>query len=225
MDIFLDIETIPTQRADLRAEFVAAVKAPGQYKKPESIAEWMRDNAEAEAEAAILKTALDGCFGHVLCIGVAIDDQAPLVFCQATGAEDAPEAEGGTLRDLAAHLANEISQAAVPVFIGHNLVEFDLRFTLQRSIVCGVPLGGYLPFDKRPWDAGVYDTMVKWAGHKNRVGLDKLAQALGLPGKGEIDGSQVWPLVQAGRLQDVLDYCARDVELTRAVYKRMTFQA
>jgi len=225
VNIYLDIETIPTQRADLRAEFAAAVKPPGNYKKPESIAEWMRDNAEAETEAMVAKTALDGTYGHIFCIGVAIDDAAPEVFCHATGAGDAPALERKTLTELHALLSDEtFKRAGLPLFVGHNLVEFDLRFLLQRAIVCAVPFHT-LPFNKRPWDEGVYDTMVKWAGPRGHISLDRLSKALGFPGKGEIDGSMVWPLVQEGRIQEVRDYCARDVELTRQVYKRMTFQA
>jgi hypothetical protein len=32
-NIFLDIETIPCQRADIKADLLAAVKAPATYKK------------------------------------------------------------------------------------------------------------------------------------------------------------------------------------------------
>jgi len=55
--------------------------------------------------------------------------------------------------------------------------------------------------------------------------LYKLCRALGVESpKGEIDGSRVWEYVKAGRLYDVAEYCKKDVEATRQVYKRMTFQ-
>ena len=38
-----------------------------------------------------------------------------------------------------------------------------------------------------------------------------------------MDGSKVWPMVQAGQIAEVADYCAGDVERTRAMFKRMTF--
>jgi len=225
MNVYLDIETIPTQRDDLRAEFAAAVKPPANYKKPDTIAEWMHDNRDIEVAEAIAKTSFDGAYGHILCIGVAFDDQAPEVFCSATSAADAPSSEPLMLRAFIDWFKAKVDQYDRPLFIGHNLIEFDLRFLFQRSIVCGIAPSAYIPFDKRPWDDGVYDTMVKWAGTKNRVGLDKLAKALGLQGKGGIDGSMVWPMVQEGRIKEVCDYCAADVALTREVYKRMTFQA
>ena len=64
---------------------------------------------------------------------------------------------------------------------------------------------------------------MQWAGVGNRVSLDKLCKALGLPGKGEIDGSKVWDYVRDGRIAEVADYCADDVRKVWAVYRRMTF--
>ena len=40
----------------------------------------------------------------------------------------------------------------------------------------------------------------------------------------EIDGAGVWDAVAAGRIVDVATYCAADVERTRSMYWRMTFQ-
>ena len=37
-NIYFDIETIPTQRDDIKAVLLAAIKPPGTYKKAESIA-------------------------------------------------------------------------------------------------------------------------------------------------------------------------------------------
>jgi predicted PolB exonuclease-like 3'-5' exonuclease len=63
---------------------------------------------------------------------------------------------------------------------------------------------------------------VKWSN--TNVGLEHLALALGIPTPKEgIDGSQVFDFYKAGKLDEIADYCKRDVETTRAVYKRMTF--
>lgn len=224
MNIYLDIETIPSQSPGLRADFAAQVQAPGQYKKADSIAEWLLNNRDIEADAMLAKTSLDGAFGHILCVGAAIDDGAPVVFCNTSHASNAAVGENLTLAEFNAWLQEACGPTSRPLFIGHNLVEFDLRFLFHRSIVCSVKPCVYIPFEKRPWDEGVYDTMTKWAGIKNRVSLDKIAKALGLLGKNGIDGSMVWPMVQAGKIKEVCDYCADDVVLTRNVYKRMTFQ-
>ncbi|MNT91954.1 putative 3'-5' exonuclease related to the exonuclease domain of PolB [compost metagenome] len=66
--------------------------------------------------------------------------------------------------------------------------------------------------------------MTQWAGHGNRISLDNLCTALGLPGKGEIDGSQVYDYWKAGRIAELIAYCADDVHKAREVHRRMTFQ-
>jgi hypothetical protein len=221
MLITLDIETCPSQSAELRAEFLANVKAPAQYKKPESIAEWLKENAEAEAEAAWRKTSFDGAYGHVCVIGIAVDDEAPQAIYSADWLAD----EANVLRQLFS-LVDSVCAThpnVRPPFVGHNLVEFDLRFLFQRAVVLGVKPSRHIPFSAKPWDDSVYDTMARWAGIKDRVKLDKLAKACGLSGKGDIDGSMVWNYVRDGRIAEVAEYCCHDVSLARAIYRRMTF--
>jgi hypothetical protein len=75
MELHLDIETLPTDRADVIDMLAASIKAPAQYKKPESIAQWLEENKASELDALHRKTALDGAFGHICCIGFAIDDE------------------------------------------------------------------------------------------------------------------------------------------------------
>ena len=50
MNIYLDIETIPSQDPALLAKFRGEVTAPATYKKPESIAEWLAENADRVAQ-------------------------------------------------------------------------------------------------------------------------------------------------------------------------------
>lgn len=221
MLITLDIETCPSQSEELRAEFLANVKTPAQYKKPESIAEWLKENAEAEADAAWRKTSFDGAYGHVCVIGVAFDDEPPIALYDT----DWVGGEAGILRNLFSLVDEACTEQpnVRPVFVGHNLVEFDLRFIFQRAVVLGVKPSSFIPFSAKPWDGSVYDTMVRW-GATRGGSLDKIAKALGLGGKGDIDGSMVWDYVRDGRIAEIAEYCRRDVALARAIYKRMTFQ-
>lgn len=221
MLITLDIETCPGQAPELRAEFLANVKAPAQYKKPESIAEWLKENAEAEAEAAWRKTSFDGAYGHVCVIGLALDDNEPIALYE----DDWHANEASVLRRAFDWIDSAcMAQPNVrPTFVGHNLVEFDLRFLFQRAVVLGVRPSRFIPFSAKPWDDSVFDTMARWAGVKDRVKLDKLAKACGLDGKGDIEGSMVWDYVRDGRIAEIAEYCRHDVALARAIYKRMTF--
>jgi predicted PolB exonuclease-like 3'-5' exonuclease len=80
-----------------------------------------------------------------------------------------------------------------------------------------VELGSYSP-------AGVFDTMQRWwSGAKRTVALDDLAWALGLETSksDEVDGSQVFSLYKAGRLDIIREYNLKDVRLTRQVYERL----
>lgn len=220
--LFLDIETIPTEREDVIADLRSGIKPPAQYKKPESIAEWMRDNLEAETDQAVRKTALDGAFGRVCVAGFAIDEG------EVDSVSDDTD-EGVVLRGLNNFLDASISpnHFRSVIVVTHYGTGFDLRFLWQRCIVHGIkphPIIRQAAMAK-PWDACVYDTMVQWAGQKGSISLDKLCRALGVESpKGEMDGSMVYDYVRAGRIADVAAYCRRDVEALREVYYRMTFQ-
>jgi hypothetical protein len=218
MNLFLDIESTPTTRQDVRDYIAATVMPPAQMKKAETIAAWEANDKAAAVEEAVAKTGLDGAFGQVFCIGWAINDLAP---CTAYGLDEAT-----VLRDFARQVPN--TDRFTTTVIGHNVSAFDLRFLTQRYIVNGIkpPMVIARAAQAKPWESEkVFDTMVQWSGVKDRIALDKLCMALSIPSpKGELDGSKVWEYVQAGKLTEVAAYCERDVEATRAVWRRMTFQ-
>ena len=110
-------------------------------------------------------------------------------------------------------------------FIGHNVMDFDLRFIYQRSIIHRVKPAYELNF-ARYRNYPIYDTMKEWVKWSNSaVGLEKIALALGIPTpKDGIDGSQVYEFYKQGKANDILEYCKRDVEATRSVFKRMNFE-
>lgn len=221
MNIVIDIETLPTMREDVIADIRANVKPPATYKKPESIAEWIKTEGEAAAEQEVRRTALDGAYGRVCVIGWAVDDQpAAAIYSE--------ENEPMLLQAL-----NNAFERIPPTeyftttIIGHNVAEFDLRFLVQRFIVNGIQPHMLIgrAAQAKPWEGDkVFDTMVQWAGTKNRVSLDKLCKALSIPTpKADITGATVYDAVMSGRIAEVAEYCKRDVEATRLVYERMKF--
>lgn len=221
LPFFLDIETIPTQRSDVREFIASTITHPGNIKKPESIAAWVKDEKPAVIEDAVDKTGLDGAFGQIVCIGFdAHDDGEPDVIFGLN--------EHEVLTKFNTRLHNDLrsSDLQSTTVVGHNVSSFDLRFLLQRFIVNGIRPHQLIhrAAQAKPWEVErVFDTMVQFAGIGNRISLDKLCLALGLPGKGAITGADVWPMVKAGKIKEVADYCADDVRKTRAVFKRMTF--
>ncbi len=67
----------------------------------------------------------------------------------------------------------------------------------------------------------LYDFLSNFGMTRLRGGFDLLARLIGLPGKGEIAGSDVQGLWEAGRRQDIARYCRRDVIQTYFLFLRM----
>lgn len=236
LHLYLDIETVPGQhpsvRATLQAEAEsqkAQVKAPSNYKDEAKIAEYVAAK-HAEIDAGVedkwRKTTFDGALGQIVCASIALGDEAPVNLW----GHDWATSERFILLDLFDIITDawRPTQEGKPVFVGHNVLAFDLRFIYQRSCLLGIKPPAVIPFHARPWDDSVFDTMTAWAGVGNRVSLDKLCRAFGLPTKGQeidddIDGSKVWDFVRAGRIADVATYCGADVERVRELHRRMTF--
>jgi len=236
MNIYFDIETIPTQKesdiAYLRAESdkeIAAIKAPSNYRDIAKIEEYIsskRAEVEASFDERYRKTSFDGAMGQVVCISYGIDDTGPFSIYSSNWKDDEAEVISKFYDAVSSHYNPSIHQR--PVFIGHNIIGFDLRFLFQRSVMLGIKPPHIIPFKAKPWDEGVFDTMTAWSVVGNRVSLSKLCSVFGLDAKGteigdEIDGSKVWDYVQAGRIDDVATYCIGDVERTRQIYKRLNF--
>lgn len=235
--LYLDIETIPTQRDEVR-DFLSAklrdqlmsdmeaVRAPSNYKDAEKIEAYcaekrkeLQDTFAQKLADTINATGLDGSFGHVFCIGWAFDDEPVSTL------RDLDEAL--VLREFAKRCKVPANENFSVTVVGHNVSAFDLRFLAQRHIVHGIrpPMHIARAAQAKPWESEkVFDTMVQWAGVGQKISLDRLCLALSIPSpKGEFDGSQVWPMVQAGKHDDVARYCERDVEAVRCVHRRMVF--
>ena len=216
IDIFLDIETIPSQSPEYRAMVRENIKAPAQYKKPDSIAAWLAENAETATDEAIAKTSFAPAAGHVVCIGWAICDSDPHYYDARNVADEAGCLEGFF------HNITEACDMNIARWIGHYISGFDLRFLLNRAIVLGVklPPAVILPRDIKPWSDQVFDTMVAWSGPKDRISQDNLAKALGLAGKGDFDGSMVAEAWAKGEHARIAAYCLSDVATVREIYRR-----
>jgi len=109
------------------------------------------------------------------------------------------------------------------LLVGHNIINFDLPFIFQRCLVNNIAVKPFIDLSEFRVQ-GVYDTMRGWwLGGRNRVGLDDIAWALGIESSktGEVEGSKVFDLYQAGKLAEIREYNLNDVRVTRKVYERM----
>jgi predicted PolB exonuclease-like 3'-5' exonuclease len=224
MIVTFDIETLPTNDPSVIAELESSISAPAQYKKPESIAEWMKENKESALKDAVSKTSFSGMYGRIACIGWAIDDGEVV----STSSEDSEEVAITRFFDSITDLSvGHKSGSAFPeiVFCGHNVHGFDLQFLKHRAIILNIrppkPLREAMMAKK--WSPLIADTMLMWSDDPHKLGsMDRLCKVFGIPGKDGFDGSMVaetWPVDP----NKVIEYCKDDVERTRKIYKRIMF--
>jgi predicted PolB exonuclease-like 3'-5' exonuclease len=193
MKLFFDIETVPTDRALQENGLLEAEMKP-------------------DAPDLIKRLSLSAATAKILCIGYAIEP--PL------------DSSVNVLHGEERLILQDFWRLSVDcqLFIGHNVLEFDLRFIWQRSIVHQIKPPIDIPF-ARNRNEPVYDTMQEWSKWgREHISLDALARALGEPSpKESLDGSRVYPYYRDGRLMDICEYCKRDVESVRQVYRWLTF--
>ena len=224
LEIFIDIETLPTSNQAIRDRAAANITPPGNYKKPESIDAWWKETGDQLKIDAGNKTALDGTWGEVLMIGVAVNDDPVQVLVRASTEYNLLEGFGAFLESAC---QDKIQFSAFwenkATWIGHNLQDFDLRFLWQRTKVNNVKLPFKIPVGKPNYSNGpyVYDTMKEWAGYGNRIKQTDLELAFGIARDDEITGADVARMYAEGKVDVIEKHCRQDVENLRTIYRRM----
>lgn len=208
--ITIDIETIPSQRPDVRDYIAQTITHPAQMKKAETIAEWEKNQKPQAIEDAWLKTALDGTFGEIICASMRSDEMNKPVSFYRTLNKDESEAI------LIQSIFDRLNQHGKVKYCGHNIKQFDLLFLYQRAIINGIqiPLDVQAAIDESKYARQrVFDTMLVWSGNSNNwVSVDKLCFAFGIDSpKTIMNGSEVWNYVQFGDYDKVVEYNQADV--------------
>ena len=231
MRIYLDIETVPSQKPDAREQVKATIKPPGTLKKAESIQAWWDNESAAAIEEAYRRQALDAAEGELISISWCTDDGDAQTAIRAPGESEHIVLEGffdrlqtmledSAIRD---HRGEAIYDDA-PFFVCHNAA-FDLGFMWRRSIVLGIRPPFKLPSPSAREGKDYGCTMKAWAGYKDTISLDRLCRALGIASpKGDLDGSKVLDAWQAGELDRIADYNRRDVLATRECWRRLNWE-
>lgn len=198
MNIYFDIETLPApgESLDLVKSIYDSLTVDKKIKKM-SFEEFHKS------------TALNGDFGKIYCIGLAIDNNDVIVL-------------SGNENNILTKFW-ELSKSA-NLFVGHNIMEFDLPFIYKRSIINNVIPSRNLMFARYRNDP-IYDTMKEWnKWSTNNTSLDRLAKIFGIKSSKEImKGSEVYDYYLKNKHDLVYKYCQEDVEVTRNIYKRLNF--
>ncbi len=200
MKLFFDIETLPAGK-----ESEQAVKHLYQKYRQKGSGTLKNYNEFLRA------TSFDGTFGRIFCIGYAINNSVPQVLYSAREKE----------------ILIQFWQLAqnAKLFIGHNIIDFDLPFIFQRSVIHKVKPSRALVGNNCEKDA-VFDTYKQWTSGSScaKGGLGRLALAFNEPSsKTELDGSKVYNYYLNKKYKEIIDYCKKDVVLTRKIYERITF--
>lgn len=230
LKLYADLESIPDQREGAFERYLEQVSPPGNYKKQETIDAWMLENAEAIALQDYKKTGLSGLHGEICSIAFALDDSAII---------QVGRTDMGDEKSLLLEFWDELGAMAETLtpggqmprleWVGHNIIDFDLRFLKQRSIICGIEPPFLVPADARHGQGSVFDTMKEWAGFRGYVKQDELVEVLGIDlpiwsaGLDDIDGSQVFDLWRNKEYEKIAEYNRLDVHKVREIYRRMVF--
>lgn len=219
MRIFCDIETKPTTIPQIVDRLASTVKPPANYKSAEAIAKWWAENGEAQKVEAVNKTALDGTFGRIACIGWAVDDSGIYVTTDDDERELLVRWASELVNVIEAQLPDPHQWDARVTWVGHNLQDFDIRFIWQRCRVNRVRLPFRLPMDRYPKGPWLFDTMKEWSGWGKYVKQADLELAFGLDRTDPL--TRGGADVAAAELDDVVAHCREDVRLLREIYRRM----
>ncbi|CAM3693321.1 3'-5' exonuclease [Polynucleobacter antarcticus] len=131
----------------------------------------------------------------------------------------------------------ELIEKYTPQLVSWNGSGFDLPVLHYRALVNQIQAPRYWEMgesqenDSREFKWNNYisryhmrhldlmDLLAKFNGRANAP-LDGLAKLCGFPGKMGMDGSQVWPAYQDGKIDDIRRYCETDVVNTYLMYCR-----
>jgi predicted PolB exonuclease-like 3'-5' exonuclease len=160
-------------------------------------------------------------YHSIICIGALVASKAANGYeVQVVGA---PHVGQRTEKQLIESFVNRIGQVS-PQFVSFNGCAFDLPVLRYRAMTHRVFAPGMhnRAYYHRYTDDNVdlCDVLSSFS-HGAKVKLDELSRIMGLPGKPEgIDGSQVEAYFNAGRIQDIADYCKSDVINTYRLWLR-----
>jgi len=210
--ITFDLETLPS------GPIIdpLSLKPPGNLKKPETIAEWYKNEAVDIAAEKYRATALDSMKGELLCIGYVLDDDELVKVIHA-------DTEYETLCQFQEAVLDAMGQWSEPLtFVGWGIATFDVPWLWRAAIKYGL-VGLRNAFNRDRYRGNAIDLMGIWGvDYKDWRKLDDVAKFLGLEGKTEgIDGSKVYDYFLAGRVDEIIEYCRQDVTVIREVYRKI----
>jgi hypothetical protein len=224
MRVFLDLETICCPNStQLNPNLVSKLSRKSRD------SQHLTENADPQEQ--LRETALIPEYGQILAVGLIIEEKSQLLHAGVLGRDRQTMLFHADERRTLKALWNLLRgfHENRDVIVAHN-AEFDISFLHKRSVIQGVKPSVRLDVP-RYRSSHVFCTMKAWDLFCWRPGLklSELAEVLRLNQRklDGLDGSQVEEMYREGSTeshQQIADYCMRDVEMTREIYYRMSFE-
>ena len=161
-------------------------------------------------------------YHSIVCIGALVATRTDKGYqVRAIGASHVGQR---TERELIESFAQTIERLT-PRMVTFNGASFDLPVLRYRAMIHGISAPG---LDDRSYfhrytddNVDLCDVLSSFS-HGGKAKLDELSRIMGLPGKPDgIDGSRVEEVFNAGRIQEIADYCQSDVLNTYRLWLRL----
>lgn len=203
----LDLETLGLEAAK---EWVEPISAPGNYKDPQKIEDFIRD---AEAERA-QRFALDPDCCRIVALGFHdVGHADPTVYLCSTEFEEREQ-----LKLFWESYAKQETR-----LITYNGFRFDLPVLVMRSLYLHVPhpVVTFAPAWKAWPHVDLWEKLSLNGARRDVKSLRFYAKRLGIPIYDDITGADVAAMVAAGEWSKVENHCLFDLDLTRALAERL----
>ena len=203
--IILDVESIGIPDVET---YLEPVSAPANYKDPEKIAAYEREERTKQVERA----ALDVDLGQIICVGLHL----PGFGTRVVSTQSMSEAAVLTM------LWNEWQSLDSPALVTFGGLNFDVPLLLRRSLYLGIK-APYISCDRyrHPQQIDLMailsmDGKLKWRG------LQFYLNRFGYPGAGpDITGADIADRYKAGDWAAIEQHCRMDVEGTKWLAERI----
>lgn len=222
-----DIETRATTDTKLRErlETEAFERRPVNNTLKTEKERWDTPQAQTERmNEALAKTSVDCLYAEPICCvwRSELDDAGVDGVWMA-------DDERQALIDLSAKW--EAMTDSSTVWVGHNLIGFDLPILLNRwRRNCVAPPTCFPQFRDGRWMGRIWDTMLRTPAKTPFISLENASLAYGLPSAKSVvwrsepmTGARVAEALAAGERKMLVEYCATDVEADFELYQAQTF--
>lgn len=189
---------------------------------------WLRgrypENANmTDAELYVDKAALHPEFSKIICISIAqIKNDGESIVVKSYSGE-----EKSLLTDFLKLNANILSKIPGATYCGHNIKRFDVPFIAKRLAINNLPIPhNFQIFKMKNWEIPFLDTGDIWsfgAWQESFASLDLICECLDIPTpKDKMEGKDVGKAYYEGRLNEIVEYCEKDVEATCRVIMKLS---